>query len=59
MATLIGVEAGEDVAECGNLDVGLQDVFLEPFTETGAELDGQASARGSTPSCGSATAGTR
>jgi hypothetical protein len=37
MATLLGVEVGEDVLN-PNLDVGSQDVFLEPFTETGIEL---------------------
>jgi hypothetical protein len=38
MATLLGVEVGEDVLN-PNLDVGSQDVLLEPFTETGAEID--------------------
>ncbi|HEY4955848.1 MAG TPA: outer membrane beta-barrel protein [Gemmatimonadaceae bacterium] len=38
LATLMGVEVGEDVVN-PNLDVGWQDVLLEPFTETGAELD--------------------
>ena len=38
MATLMGVEVGEDVLN-PNLDVGWQDILLEPFTETGAELD--------------------
>jgi hypothetical protein len=38
MATLMGVEVGEDVLN-PNLDVASQDIFLEPFTETGAELD--------------------
>ena len=37
MATLMGVEVGEDVLN-PNLDVASQDIFLEPFTETGAEL---------------------
>lgn len=40
MATLMGVEVGEDVLN-PNLDVGSQDIFLEPFTETGVELDGK------------------
>jgi hypothetical protein len=40
MATLMGVEVGEDVQNA-NLDVGSQDVFLEPFTETGVEVDGK------------------
>ncbi len=39
MATLMGVEVGEDVQNA-NLEVGSQDVLLEPFTETGAEIDG-------------------
>ncbi|HVX41047.1 MAG TPA: outer membrane beta-barrel protein [Gemmatimonadaceae bacterium] len=38
MATLMGVEVGEDVAN-PNVGVSYQDIFLEPFTETGAELD--------------------
>jgi hypothetical protein len=38
IATLMGVEVGEDVLN-PNLDVGWQDILLEPFTETGAELD--------------------
>lgn len=38
MATLLGVEQGEDVVN-PNLDVSYQDIFLEPFTETGVELD--------------------
>lgn len=37
MATLMGVEVGEEVLN-PNLGVGSQDIFLEPFTETGAEL---------------------
>lgn len=37
MATLMGVEVGEDVLN-PNLDVASQDIFLEPFTETGAEV---------------------
>ncbi len=37
MATLMGVEVGEDVLN-PNLDVSWQDVLLEPFTETGVEL---------------------
>jgi hypothetical protein len=40
IATLLGVEVGEDVLN-PNLGVGYQDIFLEPFTETGAELDGK------------------
>jgi hypothetical protein len=40
MATLMGVEVGEDVLN-PNLDVASQDIFLEPFTETGVELDGK------------------
>jgi hypothetical protein len=42
MATLMGVEVGEDVLN-PNLDVGSQDIFLEPFTETGVELDAKLS----------------
>ena len=38
LATLLGVEVGEDVLN-PNLGVSYQDIFLEPFTETGAELD--------------------
>ncbi|HEU4990852.1 MAG TPA: outer membrane beta-barrel protein [Gemmatimonadaceae bacterium] len=38
MATLLGVEVGEDVQNA-NFSVGYQDIFLEPYTETGAELD--------------------
>ena len=38
MATLLGVEQGEDVLN-PNLGVSYQDIFLEPYTETGAELD--------------------
>ncbi len=44
MATLLGVEVGEDVLN-PNLEVGCQDVFLEPFTETGVELDAKLGAR--------------
>lgn len=44
MATLLGIEVGEDVLN-PNLEVGWQDVFLEPFTETGVELDAKFSAR--------------
>lgn len=40
MATLMGVEVGEDILN-PNLDIGYQDIFLEPFTETGVELDGK------------------
>ena len=42
MATLLGVEVGEDISIriCG---VGYQDIFLEPFTETGIELDAKLS----------------
>jgi len=42
MATLLGVEVGEDVLN-PNFGVGYQDIFLEPFTETGAELDAKVS----------------
>jgi hypothetical protein len=42
MATLLGVEVGEDVLN-PNLGVGYQDIFLEPFTETGGELDAKLS----------------
>jgi len=42
MATLMGLEVFEDVQN-PNLDVGTQDIFLEPFTETGVELDGKLS----------------
>jgi hypothetical protein len=38
MATLMGLEGVEDVAN-PNLDVGAQDIFAEPFTETGVQLD--------------------
>jgi len=38
IATLLGIEVGEDVLN-PNLGVGYQDIFLEPFTETGVELD--------------------
>ena len=44
MATLMGVEVGEDVLN-PNLDVASQDIFLEPFTETGAELGVKLGAR--------------
>jgi hypothetical protein len=40
MATLMGIEVGEDVLN-QNLDVSWQDIYLEPFTETGMELDGK------------------
>lgn len=40
MATLMGVEVGEDVLN-PNLDNASQDIFLEAFTETGVELDGK------------------
>jgi len=42
MATLLGVEVGEDVLN-PNLGIGSQDTFLEPFTETGVELDAKLS----------------
>jgi len=41
-ATLMGVEVGEDVLN-PNLGVGYQDIFLEPFTDTGFELDAKLS----------------
>ncbi len=44
MATLMGLEVFEDVQN-PNLDVGTQDIFLEPFTETGIEIDGKFSSR--------------
>lgn len=44
MATLMGVEVGEDILN-PNLDIGLQDIFVEPFTETGVELDAKLSSR--------------
>jgi putative OmpL-like beta-barrel porin-2 len=44
MATLMGLELFEDVQN-PNLDVGTQDIFLEPFTETGIEVDGKLSSR--------------
>jgi hypothetical protein len=44
MATLMGLEVFEEVQN-PNLDVGSQDIFLEPFTETGFEIDGHFSAR--------------
>lgn len=40
MATLLGVEVGEDILN-PNWAIGYQDIFLEPFTETGVELDGK------------------
>jgi Putative beta-barrel porin-2, OmpL-like. bbp2 len=40
MATLMGVEVGEDILN-PNLGIGYQDIFLEPYTETGVELDGK------------------
>ncbi|HVZ48049.1 MAG TPA: outer membrane beta-barrel protein [Gemmatimonadaceae bacterium] len=40
MATLMGIEVGEDVLN-QNLDVSWQDIYLEPFTETGIEIDGK------------------
>ena len=40
MATLLGVEVGEDVLN-PNWAIGYQDIFLEPYTETGVELDGK------------------
>lgn len=42
MATLMGVEVGEDVLN-PNVGISYQDIFLEPFTETGAELDAKVS----------------
>ena len=42
MATLLGIEVGEDVLN-PNLSLGYQDVFLEPFTDTGFELDAKLS----------------
>lgn len=44
MATLMGVEVGEDVLN-PNWAIGYQDIFLEPFTETGVELDAKLSAK--------------
>ena len=44
MATLMGLEVFEDVQN-PTLDVGTQDIFLEPFTETGLEVDGKLGAR--------------
>ena len=44
MATLMGLEVFEDVQN-PNLDVGTQDIFLEPFTETGFEVDGKFNSR--------------
>ena len=38
MATLMGVEVFADIAN-PTLDVGPQDIFLEPFSETGVELE--------------------
>jgi hypothetical protein len=40
MATLMGVEVGEDILN-PNLAIGYQDIFLEPYTETGVEFDGK------------------
>lgn len=42
LATLLGVEVGEDVLN-PNFGISYQDIFLEPFTETGAELDAKLS----------------
>lgn len=44
LATLLGVEVGEDVLN-PNFGIGYQDIFLEPFTETGVEVDGKLSSR--------------
>ena len=44
LATLLGVEVGEDVLN-PNLGISYQDIFLEPFTETGAEIDAKLSPR--------------
>ena len=44
IATLLGVEVGEDVLD-PNWAIGYQDVFLEPFTETGVELDAKLSSK--------------
>lgn len=44
MATLLGVEVGEDVLN-PNLSLGYQDLFLEPFTDTGIELDAKVSSK--------------
>jgi hypothetical protein len=44
MATLLGVEVGEDVLN-PNLSLGYQDIFLEPFTDTGIELDAKVSSK--------------
>ena len=44
MATLLGVEVGEDILN-PNLSLGYQDVFLEPFTDTGIELDAKVSSK--------------
>lgn len=44
LATLMGLEVFEDVQN-PNLDVGTQDIFLEPFTETGFEVDGKFGSR--------------
>jgi len=44
LATLLGVEVGEDVLN-PNAGIGYQDIFLEPYTETGVELDGKFSPR--------------
>jgi hypothetical protein len=40
MTTLLGVEVGEDILN-PNVAIGYQDIFLEPFTETGVEFDGK------------------
>ncbi len=44
LATLMGLEVFEDVQN-PTLDVGNQDIFLEPFTETGIEFDGKFGSR--------------
>jgi hypothetical protein len=44
MATLMGLEVFEDVQN-PTFDVGTQDIFLEPFTETGIEVDGKFGAK--------------
>ncbi len=44
MATLMGVEVFEDVLN-PTLEVGTQDILLEPFTETGLEISARFGAR--------------
>jgi hypothetical protein len=44
IATLMGVEVGEEILN-PNVGISYQDIFLEPYTETGVELDAKLSPR--------------